>query len=39
MASSEVYKGVKILSNYRGFQSGLECAEAFQLIRGNKTII
>ena len=32
-------KGVKILSNYRGFQSGLECAEAFQLIRGNKTII
>ena len=32
-------KGVKILSNYRGFQSGLECAESFQIIRGNKTII
>ncbi len=27
-------KGIKVLSNYRGFQSGLEFAEAFQLIRG-----
>ena len=27
-------KAVKILSNYRGFQSGFENAEAFHLVRG-----
>lgn len=29
-------KAIKILSNYRGFQAGIENAEAFQLIRGKK---
>lgn len=32
-------KAVKILSNYRGFQSGFENAEAFHLVRGKIILI
>ena len=32
-------KALKILAHYRGTQSGLDSAEAFQLIRENKKLI